>query len=641
MATINPQTGLPFEENVNPFTNQQVAQPNAEILQADFLSSYANRPTPPATTGGTPVAPVAPEAPATAGDVYGDYMPKTNRDLENAYSQYGAMINADTAPVNEEDIRLKTMARFQEEIDALNRVYATKRAEEQVAGQGRLGQSRAIQARRGLLGSDFGVAQTATTSDYNQRIQNSIEAERAAKIGSILSTVRKETADEFTAKTAARKLGAQEYINFLADAETRKISRVTDTVGNVIASGVEADPEMLKELASQLGVTEKQLMAEYNRQQADKTALEAKNKPKAETFVVNNVLYEKQTDGSYKAVTPETADKATELQFISGNKTQPAGYFNKITGDFTTLDGAKSKGTVSSSGDFIDYGFTSTPQPTSQSTPSQPKQTFAEFLTQEQNTAGQSFAPNKVAELRKEYDANQAVVEAKPTPIAQDADLSKYSFEVRQVILGNQPATDILSGGTAAERARFRKELDDAQKNGLLQQTTSEYQRKAISDVNNSVAKSSTYAKTVSMQNYANNVQAALSLSTGVGDIAAINQFQKVVDEGAVTRDQDVKLIQESQSLLNTLNTKVSKLQKGEQLSPELRSQMNAAINALYNAQIKALEKDPYIKSKKKELETKGIDPIDTIFGELGSFQSSSDSTIGTTPSGISYTITK
>lgn len=157
----------------------------------------------------------------------------------------------------------------------------------------------------------------------------------------------------------------------------------------------------------------------------------------------------------------------------------------------------------------------------------------------------------------------------------------------------------------------------------------SQKQLNAITKINQDVSKNATYAKTTSMRNYADNVTASLGLGTGVADIAAINQFQKVIDEGAVTRDQDVKLIQGAQSLANTLRTKLKKLEKGEQLSPELRSQMRLAVESLYSAQVKALQKDPYIAAKTREATINGLQTTDTILGELGGFSTPSSGNDG------------
>lgn len=147
----------------------------------------------------------------------------------------------------------------------------------------------------------------------------------------------------------------------------------------------------------------------------------------------------------------------------------------------------------------------------------------------------------------------------------------------------------------------------------------------ALSKLNQDVSKNSTYVKTTSMRNYGDNVITSLSLGSGVGDIAAINQFQKVIDEGAVTRDQDVKLITSAQSLADRLQTKVNNLKKGEQLSPELRKEMRTAVEAMYEKQVEALKKDPYISAKTKEATLFGLTNDDTILGDLGSFTRSND----------------
>lgn len=148
----------------------------------------------------------------------------------------------------------------------------------------------------------------------------------------------------------------------------------------------------------------------------------------------------------------------------------------------------------------------------------------------------------------------------------------------------------------------------------------SQKQLSALTKLNESISKNDTYSKTSSMRTYMDNVSVALSQRNGLSDIAAINQFQKVIDEGAVTRDQDVKLIQGSQSLVNSLKLKINKLEKGDQLTEQQREQMRAAVEGLYNAQTKALLNDPYIKAKTKEAELYGLSGSDTILSEIAGF---------------------
>ena len=170
-------------------------------------------------------------------------------------------------------------------------------------------------------------------------------------------------------------------------------------------------------------------------------------------------------------------------------------------------------------------------------------------------------------------------------------------------------------------RLKLVQTVSDGKDTGTGEYT--EKQQKALTKLNQDVSKNSTYTKTTSMRNYGDNVVSSLSLGSGVGDIAAINQFQKVIDEGAVTRDQDVKLITSSQSLANTLKSKIKKLESGEQLSPELRKQMREAVEKMYEKQVEALNNDPYVKAKTKEAEIYGLSVGDTILGELGGFSSS------------------
>lgn len=590
---------LPFtpEEAKQQLLNESAAsQAITPEKQAKIDAAKAQRSTSINQTSSTP----------TVGDIYGGTT--TPSAYDKATADYQSILQADMAPVDQAEIQRKTMEQFQGEIDALNNLYATKKAEERIAGEGRLGSSAAIQGRRGLLGSDFGAAQTDTTSAYNTRVQDALDAEKAQKISAIMSKARDTASKEYAAKTAARKSSAADYIAFLAGADTRKKANTVSLVADMIDSGIE-QPEDFDALADQLGVTAQAVKAEYNRQKAAKEAAALAAKPKdAPPINVDGVLYEKQADGSYKAVTPVKEDKnaVSEFQYIPATKYQSAGYFDKSTGTFKSVDGKTSTGSVSDSNEFI-------PGPPVSTVPQAPKKTFEQFLAEEEAKVGQSFAPAKREQLRKQFEESQIEI----VPEAANQDLSNYSYEVRQVILGKEPADSILSGGSAAERNRFRKELDDAEKKGLIKGTTSTYQREQITKLNDSVSKNASYARTVSMQQNINNVQSALSLGTGVGDLAAINQFQKVIDEGAVTRDQDVKLIQQSQSLLNTLKTKVKKLEKGEQLSPELRTQMDQAVESLYKAQVKALEKDPFIKAKQKEIKDFGVDASQTILGDI------------------------
>jgi len=149
-------------------------------------------------------------------------------------------------------------------------------------------------------------------------------------------------------------------------------------------------------------------------------------------------------------------------------------------------------------------------------------------------------------------------------------------------------------------------------------------QEKVITRVDNAISNNPMYKKYNSMITFANNVNTALDSGNGVSDIAAINQFQKVIDEGAVTRDQDVKLIQSAQSLSNQLSLMTNRLKSGQQLSQTQRDQMRTMTNEMLAAQKNAVDNDPFIQSKRKELERNSIDVADTIIGGID------EATVGT-----------
>lgn len=211
-------------------------------------------------------------------------------------------------------------------------------------------------------------------------------------------------------------------------------------------------------------------------------------------------------------------------------------------------------------------------------------------------------------------------VEAKFEPLKNELATRVQQFNILQNDMTESQKME-FQRNTAIEQAelKYQQDLELSREEKTIDngQKYTPKQLSIISKINQDVSKNATYTKTSNMRSFADNVSASLGLGTGAGDLAAINQFQKVIDEGAVTRDQDVKLIQSSQSLLNKLTTKVKGLTTGEQLSSDIRQEMLQAVNALYEAQLKALSKDPYIKAKNTEATLYGLSAMDTILGEL------------------------
>lgn len=134
---------------------------------------------PPVANPATSVANTLPIAPVnnTINGVYSNY----DSYLENPNSYL------ESKGVSEANSRAKALAAMQAQIDSTNNYYADQLRQAQVRGQGNLGQIGAINARRGLLGSDFGNANTAAIEDSNQNIYKSIENEKRLRIEELYS----------------------------------------------------------------------------------------------------------------------------------------------------------------------------------------------------------------------------------------------------------------------------------------------------------------------------------------------------------------------------------------------------------------------------------------------------------------------
>jgi len=222
--------------------------------------------------------------PTTPADAYKGLIGQTgSEDYNQFYSNWLAQQRAAAeAPIDEAAIRQKTLEQFQAEIDALNQLYAQKRKEALQQIEAAKGSSAAIQARRGLLGSDFGAAQTATVQKAGEDILSSLDAERAAKEQAILSEVRTAGSAEIEKQTAAKKEAMNAYLEALKSEGTKTAANKAETIRRILANNIVVNDNMLKTLAEQLGVPFEELKADYNIAKASQAASQATAELKAQ-----------------------------------------------------------------------------------------------------------------------------------------------------------------------------------------------------------------------------------------------------------------------------------------------------------------------------------------------------------------------
>lgn len=261
VADANPRSGI-----------MKYNTPKKNVLANKDLGSSASTPVG-AVTGNYKDAVVA---------GYGD------RAGDRAIAQQIANIEQDLQPIDEQQVYRDKLRMFQAEIDATNQVYAQILAEQKMEGRGNLGSGRAIQARSGLLGSDFGKAQTDTIMKANRDAEQLIQAQQSAKVNSILGLARQSAVDEIAQKRDAQRQGLQTYMQYLGEASNRKTAKIAGLANQLISQGIdpsEIDPAKLKTILRDYGLSEEEFTLGYSetKKALEEAKLLADEKKRAES----------------------------------------------------------------------------------------------------------------------------------------------------------------------------------------------------------------------------------------------------------------------------------------------------------------------------------------------------------------------
>ena len=187
--------------------------------------------------------------------------------------------------VDTNEIRSNTLNKFQDRINALNSVYASKLAEAKQQGVGRVGQTTAILANRGLAGSLRGGAIAEGTLQQNAGIENAISNEQAVALQEIYGLADKTAVEEAARKRAAIEGGAKSYIDFVKNQEVTKKDNLGNLAGAFITQGIDPStmtPEEIKSLADKLKVSTSDIISTYKQKQYEKQQADIKANPNKE-----------------------------------------------------------------------------------------------------------------------------------------------------------------------------------------------------------------------------------------------------------------------------------------------------------------------------------------------------------------------
>jgi hypothetical protein len=163
----------------------------------------------------------------------------------------------------------------------------------QLLGQGRLGEGTAQQARGGLLGSDFGQAQTDKTREFNRKGEQDVLLSEAQALAAIMAQAEGDARADIAAKRTAKQYGYEAYKEYNSQAETRKQQNIQKLSLALLRQNI--DPrnmgDKLKELAKTYKVSENDIINAYLEEQANIPAEDTKY----QTVGKDSMLYNPET----------------------------------------------------------------------------------------------------------------------------------------------------------------------------------------------------------------------------------------------------------------------------------------------------------------------------------------------------------
>jgi len=196
-------------------------------------------------------------------------------------------------------IRSDVLAGFQDRINSLNSIYAQKLSEAKQQGVGRVGQTTAILANRGLAGSMRGGAIAEGTLDQNKQIEDAIANEKNLAIQELYGKASEMAVEEAARRRQAIEGGATSYIDFVKNQEITKKDNLGQFASAFIAQGIDPStmtPDELKGIADKLKVSTNDIISAYKQKEYESKQKAIKDAPTPPASVAE---YEYAKAGGY------------------------------------------------------------------------------------------------------------------------------------------------------------------------------------------------------------------------------------------------------------------------------------------------------------------------------------------------------
>ena len=184
-----------------------------------------------------------------------DYTDPINSLVEKKLSEY---LKNSNGPINENAIRKDFRDRIQAQIDSINNAYATMKAKAELNTTKNQGVAKAVNAKSGLLGSDFATADIMNIDQAGVDQQNALDAERAGKINAILTEADNNATSYIESERRRIEEASQEAMNNMLTRETRTAGNASKLAVYLASKGVtgiaDISPDDLKTIQQNYGV---------------------------------------------------------------------------------------------------------------------------------------------------------------------------------------------------------------------------------------------------------------------------------------------------------------------------------------------------------------------------------------------------
>lgn len=257
-------------------------------------------------------------------------------DPEAEKARQALLASYPQAPPVETDIYKSTLDKFQAQIDALNTLYAQKKADisAQYAKEGerQLGTQRALLAGAGMLGQVSGAAEKTMLKERQVEAEKGAvglaEAELQSKIETIRSSAQTLAQSIYDKKLEDYRSGQKAILENIANRATVKSSAISKQVQDALAVNWDlSNADNAKTLsdsfkAGGLDVSPNEIIAEYKRQKVEYDKQQKEQKAKEEKEVAELAYKQAQTakleyDTAHPKIDTELDDRTGRLLLIN------------------------------------------------------------------------------------------------------------------------------------------------------------------------------------------------------------------------------------------------------------------------------------------------------------------------------------